>query len=70
MPKLTSRFQKITILFRLSKSQKFLMTTDQCTKQDVEACHPAFPAPASLPRWHYHAAPHPTDISLMPTLVL
>ena len=34
------------------------MTTDKCTRQDVDACHTAFPTSASFPRWQYQAAKH------------
>ena len=43
------------------------MTTDQCTTQDVEACHTAFPASASFPRWQYmyQAAKHHSQPTIL-----
>ena len=42
------------------------MTTDQRTRQDVEASHTAFPASASFPKWQYQAPKHHSQ----PTILL
>ena len=41
------------------------MTTDQCTRQDVEACHTAFPASASFFRLQYKAAKHHSQPTIL-----
>ena len=41
------------------------MTTDECTRQDVEACHTAFPASVSFPRWQYQAAKHHSQPTIL-----